>query len=84
MAERTGQAAPPTGGFLMRTGGAYQKRGNLHQAIYVYFSIIGRHPGTQEAQEAYDQLLKIAQEYEGNGQLNMAKGLYQRIEDAMG
>jgi len=56
----------------------------VHQAIYVYFSVIDRHPGTKEAQEAYDQLLKIAEDYEETGQLYMGKHLYQRIEDATG
>jgi len=84
MAEGTARAAPVTEGFLMRTGRTYQEQGNIHQAIYVYFNVIDRHAGTKEAQEASDRLLKIAQEYEQNGQLYMAKHLYQRIEDAMG
>ncbi len=68
----------------MRTGRAYQEQGNIHQAIYVYFNAIDRYPETKEAQEAYDRLVKIAGEYEENGQLYMAKHLYTRIEDAMG
>lgn len=78
------QAAPVTGGFLIRTGRAYEEAGNIHQARYVYFNVIDRYPETKEAQEAFDRLLKMAQEYEENGQLYMAKHLYIRIEDAMG
>ncbi len=60
MAEGTAPSAPVTGGFLMRTGRAYQEQGNIHQAIYVYFNVIDCHPDTKEAQEASDRLLKIA------------------------
>jgi len=84
MAERARQAAPLTGGFLMRTGRAYQEQGNIHQAAYAYFDVLDRYPEAKEAQEAYDRLLKIAQQYEENGQLHMAKHLYQRIDHAVG
>lgn len=84
MVERTGQAAPVTVGFLMRSGRAYQEQGNIYQATYAYFDVLGHYPEAKEAQEAYDRLLKIAQEYEETGQLNMAKHLYQRIDAGIG
>jgi TolA-binding protein len=84
MAGRTGQAAPVTVGFLMRSGKAYQEQGDIYQATYAYFDVLDRYPEAKEAQEAHDRLLKIAQEYEENGQLHMAKHLYQRIDHAIG
>ncbi len=83
MVERIGQAAPATVGFLMRSGRAYQEQGNVNQATYAYFDVLDRHPEAKEAREAHDRLLKIAQGYEENGQLHMAKHLYQRIDQAI-
>ena len=84
MVERAGQAAPVAVGFLMRSGRAYQEQGNIHEAAYAYFDVLDRYPEAKEAQEAYDRLLKIAQEYEESGQLHMAKHLYRRIDHAIG
>jgi TolA-binding protein len=84
MVLRTGQAAPATVGFLMRSGRAYQEQGNLHQATYAYLDVLDHYPEGKEAQEARDRLLKIAQEYEESGQLHMAKHLYRRIDHAIG
>ena len=83
MVQRTGQAAPVTVGFMLRSGKTYQEQGNLHQATYAYFDVLDRYPEAKEAQEAYDRLLKIAQQYEENGQPHMAKHLYRRIDDAI-
>lgn len=68
-------------GFMLRTAKTHQERGNIHQAIYDYFNIIDREPETKEAKEAYDRLLKLAQDFEEDGQLYLAKHLYQRIEE---
>ena len=68
-------------GFMLRTAKTHEERGNVYQAIYDYFNIIEREPETKEAKEAYDQLVRIAQDFEGNGQLYAAKHLYQRIEE---
>ena len=83
MAGRTGQAAPVTVGFLMRSARAYQDQGNICQATLAYFDILDHYPEGKEAQEARDRLLKIAQEHEENGQLHMAKHLYRRLDDAI-
>ncbi len=68
-------------GFMMRTAKTHEERGNIHQALYDYFNIIDREPETEEAKEAYDRLLKIAQNFEEDGQLYAAKHLYMRIEE---
>ena len=68
-------------GFMLRTAKTHEERGNIHQAIYDYFNFIDREPETDAAKEAYDRLLKIAQDYEEDGQLYMAKHLYMRIEE---
>ena len=73
-----------TGGvvaFMLRTAMTHEERGNIHQAIYDYFNIIDREPETKEAKEAYDQLVRIAQNFEEDGQLYAAKHLYMRIEE---
>jgi len=68
-------------GFMLRTAKTHEERGNVYQAIYDYFNIIDREPETKEAKEAYDQLVRIAQKFEEDGQLYAAKHLYQRIEE---
>ena len=68
-------------GFMLRTGKTHEDRGNVYQAIYDYFNIIEREPETKEAKEAYDRLVRIAQNFEEDGQLYAAKHLYMRIEE---
>ena len=68
-------------GFMLRTAKTHEERGNVHQAIYDYFNIIDREPETKEAKEAYDRLVKMAQNFEEDGQLYAAKHLYMRIEE---
>ena len=84
MVERPGQAAPATVGFLMRSARAYQDQGNVYQATHAYCDVLDHYPETKQAQEARDRLVKIAQEYERNGQLHTAKHLYRRMDDAIG
>ena len=68
-------------GFMLRTAKTHEERGNVHQAIYDYFNIIDRESETKEAKEAYDRLVKMAQNFEEDGQLYAAKHLYMRIEE---
>ena len=81
MAEQRACATSATAGFMLRTGKQHQERGNIYQAIYDYFNIIDRYSDSDEAREAYELLLKIAEEFERNGQLYAAKHLLQRIEE---
>ena len=81
MAEQGVRAASATAGFMMRTGKQHQERGNIYQAIYDYFNVIDRYPDSDEGREAYALLLKIAEDFERNGQLYAAKHLLQRIEE---
>jgi len=81
MAEQKGGTGGPVVGFMLRTAKAHEERGNVHQAIYDYFNIIDREPETEEAKEAYQRILKIAQGYEEDGQLYTAKHIYMRIEE---
>jgi len=73
----TGGAA----GFMLKTAKTHEERGNIHQAMYDYFNIIDREPETKEAKEAYDCLVKMAQDFEEDGQLYAAKHLYMRMEE---
>ena len=84
MVERPGQAAPATVGFLMRSARAYQEQGNVYQATHAYCDVLDHYPETKQAQEARDRLVKMAQEYEKNGQFHTAKHLYRRINHAIG
>ena len=68
-------------GFMLRTAKTHEDRGNVYQAIYDYFNIIDREPETKAAKEAYDCLVRIAQNFEGDGQLYAAKHLYMRLEE---
>jgi len=68
-------------GFMLRAAKTHEERGNKHQAIYDYFNIIDREAETEEAKEAYQRILKIAQNFEEDGQIYGAKHLYMRIEE---
>ena len=68
-------------GFMLRTAQTHEERGNVHQAICDYFNIIDREPETDAAKEAYDRLVKMAHNFEEDGQLYAAKHLYMRIEE---
>ncbi len=81
MAKKIGRTGSVTARFMMRTGKQHQERGNIYQAIYDYFNVIDRYPDSDEAQEAYRLLLKIAEDFEKNGQLYAARHLYQRIDE---
>lgn len=81
MAEVGARATFPTAGFVMRIAKQQQERGNIYQAIYDYFNVIDRYPDNDVVQEAYGLLMKIAEDFERNGQLYAAKHLLQRIEE---
>ena len=68
-------------GFMLRMAMTHEERGSIHQAIYDYFNIIDREPETKAAKEAYDRLVRIAQNFEKDGQLYAAKHLCMRIEE---
>ncbi|MFQ5827221.1 MAG: hypothetical protein ACE5IA_07670, partial [Dehalococcoidia bacterium] len=77
MVEQTKRVAP-LASFMLRTGKTHQENGNIYQAIYDYFNIINRFSDSGEAKDAYDRLVRIAQDFEEDGQLYAAKHLYQR------
>lgn len=66
-------------GFRLRMAKTHEERGHIYQAIYDYFNIIEGEPETGEAKEAYDRLIRIAQNFEANGKLYAAKDLYHRV-----
>ncbi len=59
----------------------YRKEGNFRQATEMYWTLIGEHPDTPQAEAAKAELLLLAEGYERAGNLHMARGMYERMMD---
>ena len=57
----------------------YARDGSVRQAIELYFELVTDHAGTDQAVHAGDQLLAIAQQYDGPRRTAQARGIYERL-----
>ncbi len=64
---------------LIHMADMYARNGSLRQAIELYFTLVFEHDGTEQAIQAGDRLMAIAQEYENHGELRLARGVYERL-----
>lgn len=64
---------------LLGMADMYARNGSLRQAIELYFELVNGHDGTDQALLASDRLMTIAQQYEGNRELRLARGIYERL-----
>ncbi len=63
-------------GLMFRMASAFQRSGDIHQAIGLYKEIMAEFPDFPEAQEARWRLLEIAREHEKQGKWRIALHLY--------
>jgi len=78
MAETKGDTGGVVG-FMMRTAKTHEERGNVYQAIAAYFKLVEDFPGNDEANQAEEQLLSLAQELGEKGNIHMAMSIYSRL-----
>ena len=68
-------------GLMFRMASAYQRTGDIHQAIGLYKEIMVEFPDLPEAQEARYRLLEIGREHEKQGKWRSAIFLYKRVAE---
>lgn len=64
---------------LLRMADTYRAGGNLRQALEMYFELVEKHGESAEATLAGEILLGVAEAYEGNGELHLARSIYERM-----
>jgi hypothetical protein len=64
---------------LLGMADVYARNGSLREAIELYFSLIIEHDGTEQSVQASDRIMAVALRYESNGELHLARGIYERL-----
>ena len=64
---------------LLGMADMYPRNGSLRQAIELYVELVNDHDGTDQSLLASDRLMTIAQHYEDNCELRLARGIYERL-----
>ena len=64
---------------LLGMADTYARNGMLRESIELYFTLIIEHDGTEQAVRASDRIMAVAQRYETNGELHLARGIYDRL-----
>lgn len=64
---------------MLRLAKQLQGAGRVHKACELYFDILRTAPGSKQAYEAQQLLLRLAEEYERQGKPLLALDLYQRL-----
>jgi hypothetical protein len=64
---------------LLGMADMYARNGSLREAIELYFSLIIEHDGTEQSVQASDRIMAVALRYESNGELHLARGIYERL-----
>lgn len=64
----------------LRIAQTWQAEGHVNQAIDLYARIITRHPESEEAGQARDRLLALAERFEREGLRRVSLGLLERLE----
>jgi hypothetical protein len=64
---------------LLRMADNYRTDNSSHQAIAILLELAERYAETPEGRLARNRLMAIAAEYENQGKLHQARGLYERL-----
>ena len=64
---------------LLGMADMYARNGSLREAIELYFTLIIEHDGTEQSVQASDRIMAVALRYESNGELHLARGIYERL-----
>lgn len=74
-------ANPALLGRLLAMAHRYRSEENLQQAIELYWKLAEDYPGTPQADAARAVLLELAEGYERDEALHMARSMYERLLD---
>lgn len=64
---------------LLAMADSYLRAGSLRQALEMYFDLYRNHRETPEAGKAEDRILEVAAIHEGNGELHLARAIYEQL-----
>ena len=78
-ARRPHEAEAPVLAHMLEMADRYQAENALQQATEMYFELVECHGNTREARRARARLMKIADGYERDGKLHMARSIYERL-----
>lgn len=76
-----GPSRTPAGvlAHLLKMADGYLAARAVRQAVAIYFEVLEEHGGTQEAGQAHERLLEIADDYEKAGEFHQARSIYARM-----
>jgi hypothetical protein len=64
---------------LLRMADFYLQTGALRQALEMYFDLYRNHEDSPEAEKAEDRILEVARLHEENGELHLARAIYEQL-----
>jgi hypothetical protein len=64
---------------LLKIAEGYCKEKAIRQAVEIYFEMVETQSHTPEALVAREELLRIGEQYERNGEFRQARSLYERL-----
>jgi hypothetical protein len=64
---------------LLAMADLYLKTGALRQALEMYFDLYRNHEDSPEATKAEDRILEVARIHEENGELHLARAIYEQL-----
>jgi hypothetical protein len=64
---------------LMAMADSYLRAGSLRQALEMYFDLYRNHEDSPEAATAEDRILEVASLHEENGELHLARAIYEQL-----
>ena len=73
------EAESPVLLHLLEIAEAHFAAGAVHQAMEIYFELVGEHHDTPEGAQAGDRLMNIARRYVSAGMLHQARSIYERL-----
>jgi len=66
-------------GRLLGIADAHRAQNHLHQALELYFGLVGSHLHTPQGEQAFQRLMGIAAGYERAGEPHQARNIYERL-----
>lgn len=64
---------------LLSMADLYLRTGALRQALEMYFDLYRNHEDSPEALKAEDRILEVARIHEENGELHLARAIYEQL-----
>ena len=64
---------------LLDMADAYRAKGNVHQAVELYFALVESYPSTAQVRPALARLMDIADVFDAAGERHHARSLYERL-----